>query len=157
MESTLVKTVDKSAKLVRFYSQITIWSVVYGITAAHLPYLINLPWTTCDNCSSKLACVLLFHLYDGPLTFFNLYVGWYGLKRFSAVTRDRYLSLLNFAVSVNLAFFTFESVLIFTNLRNNSPVWENYALASVAIMLLGGCALGIYVKQKLTYAQNDPV
>ncbi len=149
MENTISNNGDKANKLVKIYSHITIWSVVYGVTAAHLPFFIHLPWTTCDNCSSKLGCVLLFHLFDGPLTVFNLYVGWYGLKRFALNTKAAYMSLLDFVVAVNLAFFTFESVLILSNLRMNAPAWENIALASIATMLLGGSGLGIYVKQKL--------
>jgi len=136
-------------KLVFIYSHITIWSVIYGILAAHVPFIINHPWTTCDNCSSKLGCILLFHLFDGPLTLFNLYVAWYGLKRLSQSSLNLYQSLLGSAFIVNLVFFCFECTLIFTNLRSFAPAWENILLASVAVLLLGGSALALYVKQKL--------
>jgi hypothetical protein len=136
-------------KLVALYSHITIWSVVYGILAAHMPFIIGIPWTTCDECSSKLGCVLLYHLFDGPLTLFNLYIAWYGLKRLSDNTLNLYLSLLASAFTVNLVFFCFECTLIYFNLKAHAPTWENILLASVACILVGGSGLTLYVKQQL--------
>lgn len=140
---------EKYKKLISIYSWITIVSVIYGVLAAHLPYFINHPWTTCDHCSSKTACVLLFHLFDGPLTLFNLYVAWYGLKRFTPQTHSLYVSILTAAFTVNLVFFGFECNLLFTNLRSFAPAWENYALATITLILGGGSGLTFYVKQKL--------
>ena len=136
-------------KLVAFYSNITIWSAIYGILIAHAPFIIGFPWTTCDNCSNKLGCVLLVHLFDGSLTLFNLYVAWFGFKRFSPNTQNLYISLLSSIFTVNLVFFCFEVILIYTNLRSFAPAWENIVLASIAIILLGACGLALYVKQKL--------
>lgn len=139
-------------ELVAIYSYVTICSVIYGILAAHVPFLIGIPWTTCDHCSSKLGCILLFHLFDGPLAIFNLYVAWFGLKRLSDKSLKLFLSLLSSVFTVNIAFFCFECLLIFSNLRSFTPSWENILLASVAVMLLGGSALALYVKQKLLTA-----
>jgi D-arabinono-1,4-lactone oxidase len=136
-------------KLVSIYSHITIWSVVYGVLAAHVPFIIGIPWTTCDDCSNKLMCVLLYHLFDGPLTLFNLYVAWFGLKKLTESNMILYLSLLTSAFSVNLVFFCFECTLIYSNLKAFAPAWENVLLVSVALILVGGSGLTLYVKQKL--------
>jgi len=136
-------------KLVAFYCHITIWSAIYGILAAHVPFIIGKPWTTCDNCSNKPGCILLFHLFEVPLVLFNLYVAWYGLKRFSQSTKNLFISLLGSAFAVNLVFLCFECILIFLNLKSFAPAWENVLMTSVAIILIGGSALALYVKQKL--------
>lgn len=135
--------------LVALYSHITIWSAIYGILVAHVPFLIHLPWTTCNNCSTKIGCVLLVHLFDGSLTLFNLYVAWYGLIRFSQSTIKLYISLLSTIITVNLVFFCFECILIYTNLRSFTPGWENIVLATIAILLIGASGLALYVKQTL--------
>lgn len=135
--------------LVAVYSHITIWAAIYGIAAAHVPYFIHSPWTVCDNCSTKLGCVLLVHLFDGSLTLFNLYVAWFGLKRFSEKAPNLYISLLDTVISANLVFFCFECILIYNNLRSFAPAWESILLATIAIMLIGACGLAVYVKQKL--------
>ncbi|HEY8784416.1 MAG TPA: hypothetical protein VIM16_22515 [Mucilaginibacter sp.] len=136
-------------KLVAFYSHVTVWAAIYGILVAHMPNIIGIPWTTCDNCSTKLGCVLLVHLFDGSLTLFNLYVAWFGFKRFSGSTQNLYISLLGSIFAVNLVFFCFEVILIYTNLRSFAPAWENILLATIAVMLIGACGLALYVKQKL--------
>jgi hypothetical protein len=136
-------------KLVTIYSHITIWSVVYGILVAHVPFIIGTPWTTCDQCSTKLGCVLLVHLFEAPLALFNLYLAWFGFKRFSQSTQNLYVSLLQSVFTVNLVFFCFECIFIYTNLRAMGPAWENTWLATIAILLLGASGLALYVKQKL--------
>jgi len=136
-------------KLVAIYSHITIWSAVYGLLAAHVPSIIGSPWTTCDQCSTRLGCVLLVHLFESPLALFNLYLAWYGLKRFSQSTKSLYISLLNSVFTVNLVFFCFECIFIYINLKAFGPAWENILLATVAILLVGASGLALYVKQKL--------
>jgi hypothetical protein len=135
--------------LVQLYSHITIWATIYGLLAAHVPAIIGHPWTSCDNCGSKLGCILLIHLFEAPLALFNLYVAWYGLKRYSTTKPSLYISLLGTVLTVNLVFFCFECLFIYTNLRSFAPAWENILLATVALMLIGSCTLAIYVKQKL--------
>jgi hypothetical protein len=136
-------------KLVSLYSHISIWSVIYGILVAHVPFFIGSPWTTCDQCSTKLGCVLLVHLFEAPFALFNLYLAWFGLKRFSQSNQKLYISLLGSVFTVNLVFFCFECIYIYTNLKAFGPGWENMWLATIAILLLGASGLALYVKQKL--------
>jgi len=135
--------------LVQLYSHITIWAVIYGLLVAHVPALIGHPWNTCENCISTLGCILLVHLFEAPLTLFNLYVAWYGLKRYSPAKPGLYNSLLGTVLTVNLVFFCFECIFIYINMKALGPSWENWLLASIAVMLIGSCTLAIYVKQKL--------
>jgi len=140
---------DKVRWWIRFYSYITFAAILYGIAAAHIPAIIGVPWSSCELCDCKLTCVLVFHLYEVPLVAFNTFFAWYGLKRFSVVTIHNYNSLLTFAIVSNLAFFTFESILLLDNVKSNAPAWESIALSSVALILIGGSGFGLYVKQKL--------
>jgi len=142
-------------KLVQIYAYIILAGVIYGIAAAHVPFLIGKPWTTCDDCSSKLFCVLTFHLFEVPIVLYDLYLCWYSFKRFSTATLQSYISLLNFAVVINFVFFAFEIILLFDNLNDFAPLWENLALTSVALVLLTGSFLTIYVHQKLVNFINN--
>jgi D-arabinono-1,4-lactone oxidase len=137
------------SKLVGFYSWLTLAVVLYGVAVAHIPFLIGTPWTTCEGQGSPLGCVLAFHLFEVPLVSFNAFMAWYGLRRFTSATASRYRSLLLFAVSVNLVFFAFETVLLLGGLQRLQPLWETLALFSVALALGGGAFLGMYVHQKL--------
>ena len=134
---------------IRFYSYITFAAILYGIAAAHIPSIIGDPWSSCESCDCNLACVLVFHFYEVPLVAFNIFFAWYGLKRFSVSTIHNYNSLLTFAIVSNLAFFTFESILLLESVKSNAPAWESIALSSVALILVGGSGFGILVKQKL--------
>jgi hypothetical protein len=134
---------------IRLYSYITFAAILYGVVAAHLPALIGHPWSSCEFCDCKWACVLVFHLYEVPLVAFNTFVAWYGLKRFSVITVHNFNSLLTFNIVSNLAFFTFESLLLLDSVRSNAPTWESIALTSVASILVGGAGFGLYVKQRL--------
>jgi D-arabinono-1,4-lactone oxidase len=140
---------DKVQWWIRLYSYITFAAILYGVAAAHIPALIGHPWSSCGFCDCKWACVLVFHLYEVPLVAFNTFVAWYGLKRFSVVTVHNYNSLLTFNIVSNLAFFTFESLLLLESVKSNAPTWESIGLASVASILVGGAGFGLYVKQKL--------
>ena len=134
---------------IKFYSYITFAAILYGIVAAHLPPIIGHPWSSCKSCDCNLVCVLVFHLYEVPLLLYNIFFAWYGLKRFSLITIHNYNSLLTFAIVSNLAFFTFESLLLLENVKSAAPAWESIALSSVALILVGGSGLGIFIKQKL--------
>jgi D-arabinono-1,4-lactone oxidase len=140
---------DKIQWWIRFYSYITFAAIIYGIAAAHIPAILGEPWSSCESCDCKFVCVLVFHLYEVPLVAFNTFFAWYGLKRFSVITIHNYNSLLTFAIVSNLAFFTFESILLLDNVKSNAPAWESIALSSVALILVGGSGFGIFVKQKL--------
>jgi hypothetical protein len=134
---------------VRLYSYITFAAILYGVAAAHIPAIIGVPWSSCEFCDCKLVCVLVFHLYEVPLVAFNTFFAWYGLYRFSVINVHNYNSLLTFAIVSNLAFFTFESVLLLDNVKSNAPAWESIALSSVALILVVGAGFGLFVKQKL--------
>ena len=134
---------------IRLYSYITFAAILYGIAAAHVPAIIGVPWSSCEFCNCKFACVLVFHLYEVPLVAFNTFFAWYGLKRFSTVTIHNYNSLLTIAIVSNLAFFTFESLLLLDSVKTGAPAWESIGLSSVALILVGGAGFGLYVKQKL--------
>ena len=134
---------------IRLYSYITFAAILYGIAAAHVPAIIGIPWSSCEFCNCKFVCVLVFHLYEVPLVIFNTFFAWYGLKRFSAVTIHNYNSLLTFAIVSNLSFFTFESLLLLESVKSGAPAWESIGLSSVALILVTGAGLGLYVKQKI--------
>ena len=141
---------------IKLYSYITFAAILYGVAAAHIPAIIGFPWSSCVTCNCKLACVLVFHLYEVPLIAFNTFFAWYGLKKFSIETIHSYNSLLTFAIVSNLAFFTFESLLLLDNVQSNAPAWESYALSSVALILIGGAGFGLYVKQRIvSYLHNS--
>ena len=68
-----------------------------------------------------------------------------------------FLLLLVIGVAVNLVFFSFECSLIFDSFDRNAPTWEIVALFSIAILLLGGACLGIFLVLKLVlYLQYLP-
>lgn len=143
---------------IKFYSYITFAAIIYGIAAAHVPALIGIPWSSCESCDCKLDCVLVFHLYEVPLVTYNAFFAWYGLKRYSLATIHNYNSLLTFSILSSVAFFTFESLLLLNNVQKGAPAWENIALTSVALILVSGAGLGLYVKQKLVsylYQKNQ--
>ena len=141
---------------IRLYSYITSAAILYGIAAAHVPAIIGVPWSSCEFCNCKLVCVLVFHLYEVPLVAFNTFFAWYGFKRFSAVSIHNYNSLLTFAIVSNLSFFTFETLLLFESVKSDAPAWESIGLSSVALILVGGAGLGLYVKQKLVSYLYQP-
>ena len=149
MQQTLQSAWERIEWWIKFYSWITVAAVIYGILAAHLPFIIGHPWSSCKVSGSDCGCVLVFHFYEVPLVLFNAYIAWYGLKKFSRKRLQSFISLVTFAVMVNLAFFTFETGLLLDSLRREAPLWETVALVSVALVLVSGAGLGIYLKQKI--------
>ncbi|HJZ69617.1 MAG TPA: hypothetical protein VKF81_15945 [Blastocatellia bacterium] len=144
-----------AAPWVKIYSYITIGAAIYGIAWAHVPFTIGKPWTTCDNGGSVLGCVLTFHLFEVPIVLFNLFIAWYGLKRFSSKTARSYISLLTFASVFNFVFFAFEVNTLFSSFQRLAPHWETLALVSIALILLGGAALGVFVVQRLITGYSE--
>lgn len=132
---------------VQFYSYLTIGVVIYGILAAHIPAIIGHPWTSCDT--GGVGCIITFHLFDVPMVLFNIFLSWYGLKKFSSSRATSFLALLLVGVGINFVFFLFEVNLIFASFNRAAPLWEIIALYSIAIFLLGGAFLGVYIIQKL--------
>jgi hypothetical protein len=134
--------------LINFYALLTIGSVIFGMIAAHLA-LFGLKWSSCENCSNSFVCYSMFHLFGAPICLFNLYVSWFGLKRYNLQSKSYYLTLLDNAFTANLVFFAFECLLMHDKLKLFAPMWENYVLASIALILVSGCGLSVYVKHKL--------
>ena len=132
---------------VNFYSYLTFAVIIYGLVAAHVPFILGHPWTTCEE--GGLGCVMTMHLFDGSMTLFNGLLVWYGLWKFSPIRVRSYLALLLSGVAVNLVFFSFECHLIFDSFDRTAPTWEIVALYSLAALLLGGVVLSLYVIGKL--------
>ncbi|MGE3800077.1 MAG: hypothetical protein AB7H80_03585 [Candidatus Kapaibacterium sp.] len=149
MAQTSATTWQNVEQWVKFYSWITVAAVIYGFAAAHVPFIIGHPWSSCKVSGSDCACVLVFHLFEVPLVSFNAFIAWYGLKKFSLERVERFSSLLSFAFTVNLLFFAFEICLMLDGLRRQAPDWENYALLSVALILVFGAGLSLFLKQKI--------
>ena len=139
-------------QLVRIYSYITLVGALYGVAWAHVPYIIGKPWSTCEGEGSNLGCVLAYHLFEVPVVLFNLYIAWYGLKRFSAETARSFNSLLTFAAAFNFVFFAFEVNTLLSSLQRHAPEWENLVIASIALLLVCGTALTIYVHWRIATA-----
>lgn len=140
---------ERAAWWVRLFSYISAFAVLIGIGAAHIPWVIGNPWSTCSVGGSHLGCVLAFHLYEVPLVAVNLLIIWYGLRRFSRETLTRYAALLTMTVAANLAFFTLETGLLFDSIRRDAPMWESIGLSLVGLLLVSGAALGGYIRMKL--------
>jgi D-arabinono-1,4-lactone oxidase len=141
--------------LVRIFSWVILGGAIVGLGAAHIPWIIGEPWSTCRVSGSQLGCALVFHLYEVPLVLMNLVIVWYGLKRFSDDRIGRFMTLVSFMVVANAAFFTFEASLLMDSLRRGAPNWENYSLALVMLILVTGCIFGIYVVLKLVDTFQD--
>jgi len=142
--------VSKEMRLVRVYSWITVIAVTYGICAAHIPFLIGMPWSSCTVCGSTLGCVLAFHLLEVPIVSFHAFFAWYGLQRFTTDKLPIYDTLISVAIAGNLAFAVFETGLLLDGFRRETPLWETVLLFSVAITLIGGAALATFVKARLS-------
>src|ERR1039458_4079335 len=95
-------------KLVKTYCYFAIAAAIYGILWSHLPIILGSGWITCIGCPNRLVCLLKFHSVIAPTVLFNLYIAWYGLKRFSEYTVAAFRSLLTFAGAFNFVFFAFE-------------------------------------------------
>ena len=150
-----LKIESRTRTLVRVFSWVILGGAVVGLGAAHIPWVIGEPWSTCRVAGSQLGCALLFHLYEAPLVAMNLFVVWYGLSRFTGLNAPRFAALVTFMVVANAAFVTFEASLLMDSLRRGAPNWENYALALVMVILITGCVFGIYVVHRLISAIQD--
>ncbi len=145
-------SLEKLTTLVRVYSWVTVVAVLYGICAAHVPFLIGIPWSSCTVCGSTLGCVLVFHLFEVPIVSFHAFLAWYGLKRYSSATLPSFDAMISVSIAANLAFAVFETGLLLDGLRRENPLWETVLLVSVTLTLLGGAAFATYVKVRLAAA-----
>ena len=142
--------------LVRIFCYVILGGALVGLAAAHLPWIIGHPWSNCRVSGNQLGCSLLFHLYGVPLVVMNLVMVWYGLMRFSTRTLFQFGALVSFMVVANAAYLTLETFLLIDLLRRGAPNWESLTLVLVSIILIVGCAFGIYVVHRLiTAAQGS--
>jgi len=155
MRSHGATTFESGNRWVKIFSYVTLVAVLIGIGAAHVPWAIGNPWSTCSVAGSHLGCVLTFHLYEVPLVGVNILIIWYGLRRFSPESLDRYAALLTMTVAANLAFFTLETNLLFDSLRRDAPQWESAGLGVIALLLVSGSALGGYIRLKLERVRQE--
>lgn len=138
-----------AATLVRVFSWVTVLGTAYGLAAAHVPGLVlGTPWSLCGT-ADRLPCVLAFHLFEVPLVIYELFVAWYGLRRFSRATLPVYRVLVAGLVVVNAAFCTFEAVLLVSALRDGAPTWEILGLASIVATLAFGIFFALFVAARL--------
>ncbi len=142
-------TQASNAKFVVLYSYITFFAVIYGVAWAHVPTMIGMGWETCQGCSSRFWCLIAVHLYEVPILGYATFLGWYGLKRFTAATVARYRSLLLFSIIFNSALATFETIATQQSLKQHWATWEQMALLSLCGLLIGGIALTVYLYQRL--------
>ena len=135
---------------IRFYGYVVLAAAIYGIIAAHVPVILGHQWSVCliDGAVS-IPCVLTIHLYDASLTFTTLFFSWYSLKKASVAKLTQYRTFLLSIIALELAFFTFESEELLWNFHNHAHLWENILISSIAIILLGGALLGMYVNHKV--------
>lgn len=142
-------------KLSKIYAYVSFAGIAVGVIAAHLPYLLGYPWTSCVNVSSPLSCVLVFHLYEIPMVTLLIYGAWYALRRLTPATLPNFTALVLLSVIANIAFFTFEITLIMDGLRGISQMWETLLICCVAAILLGGATFGIFVHQRLVKVKPE--
>jgi|GEM_PF-1031750 len=142
-------------RAVTLYSWLIIAAAVYGILAAHVPFLIGHPWTTCDPYLDPLGCVLTFHFWEVPIVLYLAGFAWYGLKGLRSHAA-RYSSLFSLTFTALAVFALFEITLILDSFKRDAPCWETAALFSIATILMAGIGIGIYVRLKLTSALAPP-
>lgn len=139
-------------RYIRFYGYFILAGGIYGIAISHIPVILGHQWSVCMiEGVVSIPCVLTIHLYDGSLAFFLLFFSWYSLKKATLSKISQYLNLLIFVIAIEIAFFTFEAVELIWNFHNQSPSWENYIIGSIAIVLLIGFLIGIYINQRILH------
>ncbi|WP_437999693.1 FAD-binding protein [Sorangium sp. So ce185] len=138
-------------RAVTLYSWLILVAVVYGLLAAHIPFLIGHPWTTCKPYADPLGCVITFHFWEVPIVLYQIAFAVYGLRGLKAHAA-RYASLVAFTAALLAIFALFEVLLILDSFQRGAPAWEIAALFSVATMLMAGVALGLYTRLKLASA-----
>jgi len=132
---------------VRLYAWLALAGVVYGVFAAHLPFMLGYPWSTCEV--GGWLCKLTFHLIEIPLSTVNLVAWWYGLRRFDKSRVLNFLVILIIGVASNLAFFAFEGGLILDGLWKSAPMWEYVVLFTITSFTAFGIFLGLFLALKI--------
>jgi D-arabinono-1,4-lactone oxidase len=138
-------------KLAKFLCGITAVVVVYGLAAAHVPFLIGNPWSSCAV-KNELGCVLSFHLLEVPIVLYQAFFAWYGLSRLQAATVGTFRVLLGGSIILNAMFGLFEASLLLETLKADGPMWEAAALTSLLVLFQAGVFLGLYLYNKIRTA-----
>ncbi|HZF49588.1 MAG TPA: FAD-binding protein [Polyangiaceae bacterium] len=144
-----------ASRWARVYSVLILLAVAVGLIAAHVPFIIGTPWTTCQKQWSPLGCALTFHYLEVPIVCYQIYFAIYGLYKLRSHANP-YTTLLGFTVPLLALFSLFEVILILESFRRGAPEWEIAALFVVASMLMSGVALGLFVRLKLKRALTPP-
>jgi len=133
----------------KIFAYTIIVAVTYGVFIAHLPWLLDAKWAFCNGSDSFLQCELVIHLWGIPMTGFNAFLAWYILKKYNPNRAYLTSSLITIALAINIVYFAYESGFMLDELRRDAPNWEILRLTSIALVLLGGTIMGIFVQQKL--------
>jgi hypothetical protein len=140
-----------ASRAVTVYSYLMLGAVAFGILAAHVPFLVGNPWTTCDPYKDPTGCVITFHFWEVPITLYLTFFAFYGLRGLRDHLRQ-YSSIFDFTLATLTSFLLFEVLLILDSFKIGSPTWEIVALFCVATLLLLGVVIGLYTRLKLTSA-----
>jgi D-arabinono-1,4-lactone oxidase len=132
----------------RLISVLTLSVVGLGLAAAHVPFLIGDPWSSC-KIEAELGCVLTYHLYEVPIVLFQVYFAWFGLRRLTAETVDTFRLLLTGSMLLNAVFALFEATLLLDSLKRGAPTWEIWTLAGLLSVLWSGVFIDLFVLNKL--------
>jgi len=76
-------------RAITLYSWLIVASSVYGMLAAHVPFLIGHPWTTCDPYLDPVGCVWTFHFWEVPIVLYLLGFAWYERSKRAAERESR--------------------------------------------------------------------
>ncbi|CAN5372057.1 hypothetical protein BH09BAC3_BH09BAC3_12810 [soil metagenome] len=139
-----------AGKAVKLYSYSVILFCIGAVTYIHIPPAFGHQWSTYRIFGDEWVYgSLIIHFFEIPLVLFNVYVSYYGLKKFPTGKKENYVSLLNNAFSTNLVFFTIECVQFFFSFPNSSKTWEKISYLVIVVLMLAAIAFLVYVKQLL--------
>jgi D-arabinono-1,4-lactone oxidase len=134
--------------MARLLCWLTLGVSAFGLGAAHVPFLVGQPWSTCAG-ENELGCVLAFHLWEAPIVVYQAFFAWYGLRRLAPATLPTFRVLLGGAVLLNAVFGLFETTLLVEHTRAGGPAWEGWLLATLVLAMVSGVGLGIYTATRL--------
>src|SRR5689334_13654698 len=73
---------EKLSRQVQGFSWLLVAGVLWGLFVAHIFVIVGRPYSTCD----AAGCVVTFHLLQVPLVAYDVFLAYYGLRRFSRST-----------------------------------------------------------------------
>lgn len=135
-------------KVVFEYSVFIIAFCLLDVLLVHiLPYYCD-PWTTYHHfeCYRK-QCSIVLHFFETPIILFNLYVAYYGLKKFSTENKLLFGSLLDNVFATNVVFFTVKCFQLFYSFTNHPQGWEIAVYVVIVTLILVTICWLLYVKR----------